>query len=121
MSHTLYTYVTSDGDGADIRVHWSEIRASGIGEAGQIAYGLAEDDDRECVGIFMADTWPQVLRAAITFTHGTPEIRARLEELRAVLRLECISYGELAELQGLAPYIDPSDVELLEAAGVPEH
>ena len=29
--------------------------------------------------------------------------------------------GELAELQSLAASIDPSDVELLEAAGVPEH
>jgi hypothetical protein len=45
---------------------------------------------------------------------------ARLEELRAVIRAECISYGELAELADLAPYIDPSDVELLQWAGVPE-
>lgn len=47
--------------------------------------------------------------------------RYRLEELRDVLRSESISYGELIELQGLAEYIDPGDVELLEAAGVPEH
>ena len=46
--------------------------------------------------------------------------QSRLEELRAVLRSESMSYAELAELQSLAPYIDPSDVELLEAAGVPE-
>lgn len=44
----------------------------------------------------------------------------RLEELRAILRSETISYGELAELQSLAQHIDPGDVELLEAAGVPE-
>lgn len=44
----------------------------------------------------------------------------RLEELRAILRDESISYGELAELADLAAYIHPSDVELLEAAGVPE-
>lgn len=44
----------------------------------------------------------------------------RLEELRVELRAERISYGELAELQGLAEYIDRSDVELLEPAGVPE-
>ena len=44
----------------------------------------------------------------------------RLEELRTELRAERISYGELAELQALAPYIDPADVELLQAAGVPE-
>jgi hypothetical protein len=43
----------------------------------------------------------------------------RLEYLRGELRAERISYGELAELQGLAEHIDPGDVELLEAAGEP--
>jgi hypothetical protein len=47
--------------------------------------------------------------------------RERLEYLRGELRAERISYGELAELESLVPHIDPSDVELLEAAGVPEH
>lgn len=51
----------------------------------------------------------------------TPEIKARLEYLRGEIRAERISYGEVAELQGLAEHIDPSDVELLEWAGVPEH
>lgn len=45
---------------------------------------------------------------------------ARLEYLRGELRGECISMGELHELQTLAPFIDPGDVELLEPAGVPE-
>lgn len=44
----------------------------------------------------------------------------RLEYLRQELRAERISYGELAELQSLAEYIPKDDVELLEAAGVPE-
>lgn len=44
----------------------------------------------------------------------------RLEYLRQELRAERISMGELIELQELAPHIDPGDVELLEAAGVPE-
>ena len=48
------------------------------------------------------------------------QILARLEELRAELRAERISWGELAELQGLAAHIEPDDLELLEAAGVPE-
>lgn len=48
------------------------------------------------------------------------EIKKRLEEIRKELHAEKISYGELAELQSLAKYIDPSDVELLEAAGIPE-
>lgn len=48
------------------------------------------------------------------------EIRERLEYLRGELRAERISYGELAELQDLAEHIEEGDVELLEAAGVPE-
>lgn len=44
----------------------------------------------------------------------------RLEYLRGELRAERISYGELAELQGLVEFIEPGDIELLEAAGVPE-
>jgi hypothetical protein len=52
---------------------------------------------------------------------ATPDISARLEYLRGELRAERISYGELSELQSLVPHIAPGDVELLEAAGVPEH
>jgi len=48
------------------------------------------------------------------------EKQIRLEELRAEIQAERISTGELCELQSLAPYIDKGDVELLEAAGVPE-
>jgi hypothetical protein len=47
-------------------------------------------------------------------------ISMRLEYLRGELQAERISYGELAELQSLVEYIEPGDVELLEAAGVPE-
>ena len=47
-------------------------------------------------------------------------IRKRLEYLRAELRAERISYEELIQLQNLIPYIKEGDVELLEAAGVPE-
>jgi hypothetical protein len=47
-------------------------------------------------------------------------IQERLEYLRGELRAERISYGELAELQSLVPYIEAGDVELLKAAGVPE-
>jgi hypothetical protein len=45
----------------------------------------------------------------------------RLEAIRASLRAENISWGELAELQALAAHIEPGDTELLEAAGVPEY
>ena len=49
------------------------------------------------------------------------EVQERLEYLRGEIEAERISYGEIAELQGLAEHIDPSDVVLLEWAGVPEH
>lgn len=48
------------------------------------------------------------------------EIYQRLEYLRGELRAERISYGELAELAELAPHIAVGDVELAEAAGIPE-
>jgi hypothetical protein len=48
------------------------------------------------------------------------EIKQRLEYLRGELRAERISQGELLELESLAEHIEPGDVELLEAAGVPE-
>lgn len=51
---------------------------------------------------------------------NTKEINQRLEELRQELRQECLSWGNLVELQHLGEYIDPSDIELLEAAGIPE-
>ena len=47
-------------------------------------------------------------------------IKDRLDYLRKKLRAGRISYGEILELQSLAAHIDLSDVELLEAAGVPE-
>jgi hypothetical protein len=52
----------------------------------------------------------------------TTETKARLEYIRGELRAECISWEELRELQTLAKSgaIDPSDTELLEAAGVEE-
>jgi len=50
----------------------------------------------------------------------TAEAKKRLEELRAELRAEGISYAETIELQSLEQYIDKHDVELREAAGVPE-
>lgn len=51
----------------------------------------------------------------------TSEIKARLEYLREQIEKESISYGEIAELEGLAPHIDVHDNQLLQWAGVPEH
>lgn len=49
-------------------------------------------------------------------------VQERLEYLRGELRAERISYAEISELRDYADAgaIDPGDVELLEAAGVPE-
>lgn len=43
-----------------------------------------------------------------------------LESIRAALRAENVSIGELIELESLAAFIDVDDVELLEPACVPE-
>ncbi|MDA8651675.1 hypothetical protein N9L75_03775 [Porticoccaceae bacterium] len=47
--------------------------------------------------------------------------KEELESIRCALRAENISYGELARLEELRDHIDEGDIELLEAAGVPEH
>jgi hypothetical protein len=47
-------------------------------------------------------------------------IQDRLEYLRSQIKAERISYGEIAELQDMVEHIHPSDVVLLEWAGVPE-
>lgn len=52
--------------------------------------------------------------------HGEPDPKVRLEEIREAIHAENISYGEIAELQGLIEHIDPHDAELLEWAGVSE-
>lgn len=48
-------------------------------------------------------------------------IKDRLEYLRGELRAERISWGEIAELESLAPHIEPDDTELRQAAGLPEY
>lgn len=48
------------------------------------------------------------------------DFRTHLEYLRGQIDAECISTGELIELQGLVSHIDKGDVQLLEWAGVPE-
>ena len=48
------------------------------------------------------------------------DIRKRLEYLRKEIEAERISTEEIAELESLAFYIAPGDVQLLEWAGVPE-
>jgi hypothetical protein len=68
------------------------------------------------------DSWRGPCAELGTVEHVREHLAAvdRLEELRAVLRAEDISYGELYELQTLAEYIGDGDVELAEWAGIPE-
>lgn len=54
------------------------------------------------------------------FKKPSAKIKKRLEYLREQIENENISYGEIAELEDLAEYIDDDDVQLLEWAGVPE-
>lgn len=48
------------------------------------------------------------------------QVKERLEYLRGEIEAERISYGEIAELQGLSRYIESDDVLLLQWACVPE-
>jgi hypothetical protein len=48
------------------------------------------------------------------------EPKERLEYLRGEIRRERISWGELLELQSLIQWLEPGDVELLEAVCRPE-
>lgn len=59
-------------------------------------------------------------RSAVFPDEQDADAKSRLEYLRGQLRAECLSWAEVAELQSLAEHIEPGDVELLEAAGVPE-
>lgn len=63
---------------------------------------------------------PTELAGAIEAALRRARVKERLEYLRGQIHAECISMGELHELQGLAEHIEPGDVELLEWAGVPE-
>lgn len=57
----------------------------------------------------------------ITIVRNMTKTQERLNYLRKQIENECISYGELAELQGLAEHIPQDDVVLREWAGVCEN
>lgn len=73
---------------------------------------LIKHSGGHCVGL--TDEY----KPADFYAEETPQ--QRLEYLREELRAERLSYDETIELQNLAPYIDKHDVELREAAGLPE-
>ena len=51
----------------------------------------------------------------------TETIPAQIEEIRRSIRDECVSIGELIFLADNVAFVDVDDIELIEAAGVPEH
>ena len=59
---TAYIYVTSDGNGHDYR--GAVVLASGLGEAGNLAYGIAEDRDRELIAVISEAEWTPFLEQA---------------------------------------------------------
>jgi hypothetical protein len=60
------------------------------------------------------------LNALLLAIREKTHAQIRLEYLRGELRAGTMSYGEQAELEGLKDHIQPGDVELAEAAGIPE-
>lgn len=82
------------------------------GEYATIGFTLPDDIYAEIEG----ETYAQLQG----FRFYRVDVSARLEYLRGEIEAERISYSEIAELQNLVPYIDPSDVLLLQWAGVPE-
>ena len=48
------------------------------------------------------------------------DAKKRLEQIRKSLRREDLSYGEIAELEALSDFIEADDIELRQAAGLPE-
>jgi len=100
--------VVKNGFEVYVQVDWKTEKAIGVGRQ-------TSDESIESIHFESeADLLDTVKRMI------TDAAKARLEELRAELEKECISYGEIFELQGLVEYIDKDDVQLLEAAGVPE-
>lgn len=111
---TTATVNFKEGD----RVYWSDPDDGLCSGAGVITSVKGDDDDEGIYTVSKDDGGEvEALPHELTVMSATTE---RLEELRAILRTESISYGELNELQGLREHIDPDDVELLEAAGVDE-
>jgi hypothetical protein len=65
--------------------------------------------------------WAQLeVAGIITPCVGHDKETERLEEIREEINNESVSYGEIVELQELSEFIEEGDVQLLEAASVPE-
>ena len=80
----------------------------------------AFSNDKEKMKDFYSLSKKDFLESYSYINEESYDITKRLEEIRTEINKEEVSYGELAELQDLAEYIDDNDVELLELAGVEE-
>lgn len=113
-SFGLYRMVVVAADGTAFEAHANSFN---VRDEGCI---LPTREDGSFYGCEMCNQLPAAPQEIVDALY-TPEFKRRLEELRKELQAECISTGELLELQNLVRHIDPADVELLEAAGVPEN
>lgn len=105
-------YVVSLERGEPTRAYTSKLARTDLAEARKAA-ALARP--------ILKDSLVRIVRVTdLTIMPDEPTPAERLEVLRAALRSQDISMGELIELQNLAEHIQPGDTELLEAAGVPE-
>jgi hypothetical protein len=108
----VYGYVIESPDGEFLDSCWGFYGDDyATDEAQSAAKHCAEEIDKRAASLTAARGW----------AFARIQVGARLEYLRGELRAERISWSELAELQSLAAFIDPGDVELLEPAGVPEN
>jgi hypothetical protein len=91
---------------------------SPIGQHGEASKDYIKED---CIEIKMS-TYKKVSSGIYTPKEYliTKEIEDRFKYLKGEIKKECISYGEIAELQSLAEYIPEDDVLLREWAGIPE-
>jgi hypothetical protein len=111
-----------DSESAESYLMSKELNDSIDGNATMIGYVLDKNYNR--IGQTNWDYLRYMIGETERFANGgavnAKSAKKRLEYLRKELRAERISYGELVELQSLKEYIDSGDVELLQAAGVPE-
>lgn len=79
--------------------------------------------DKEKMADFNSLTKEEFLRSYSYLTeddYDSTKIAKRIDEIREEIHNERISYGEIAELQELSEYIDPTDTEPLQWANVCE-
>ncbi len=115
-------------EAADVAAMDAERTLSRAGASGGAAAGLTGEvhgpdvqDALAEIGVQL-ESPEQYAAVARSLSRGEASVANRLEYLRGELRAERLSYGDLAELQALGQEgrIPADDLELREAAGLPE-